>query len=942
MNQLRTQTHEEYLKSIFDLRIKFVLYNNICPYPELNNLVSGFLDDLINFTQNKAGFEILQKVSLGLGNNKFALFDYMSSNLFRKYSNMIALDSDQLVFSKLYPLVRAIDEKTFEQMKVLFESLFQDKNFIKTFQLFWAESSDKLKSELISGLYKIMTIPHSSERSLSYIHDLEDEFESISLNIEGNEDDIVTLLTSLEEVNENVEFKKEVTELLSISNLFRIFDLISNGNNEVEESDEIEENQITHVSNLENTEKSKSFRCLEKFHEILVGNYDFWEVLELYPTLCIDLDEEDKEIANKIFEWTYDIDKAFDESTDGQKFSVPYGVISREMMSYYHGIIHLVNKHLDHSESSYVENIVDDIQKHLYEFGLLDAFKSSIQLVNQVIVIDKRFSDDILKRIVNMNPLDFERNMLLLLGLLDVKPESLKKYEYSINYITPEVGENNKLSEEEAFNFYTTAKNLLLRDNNKNGNLLKYLTVFLHSDENLLIPHNSKHEKPYAFSLEQLVTFLFDISNPDTLESIKYENKDGIINKELTLISRLELVIREISFLNNFYGAFFINKIASSDDYTKSVKALKKNVTLLEKTGSVFRKLKIFPKETKWAFKNIKESYDSLWQLNVGEMKHGKLIQAILTMAVKSSGKKSQTFSPYRKPKISLVDKHNGKFIALLTKKSTLTHLAGFLRNNYKKKDILESKKFKRLNNNFLKFISPSSLYRSLSILLKHKNNEQIFRDVYSYLNSTKEIDTELGVLSEIVDLLTTVYTDNELDFLPEILPYVLDNYMVLKNTLLENINVDELLVVRDALSKVNQLALDDKITLMGNLVEIVKEKGELNFTKIVLNKELLDVSSDTIDSITNYAKRSPVTSSAFLKSLIEDEKFSTIEVHDLIKRVYENDKSFEYIYGIVSTLSRETNGKTGIENGADELFLKHDKKLKRFLLEVFARFRSQ
>jgi hypothetical protein len=948
MNQLKTQSHQVFLKNLFDLRIKFVLYNNICPYPELNNLVSTFLDDLIDFTRNKAGFEILQKVSIGLGENKFALFDYIGSNLFRDYRDMLLVDEETRVFEALYPFVESLDKETFENVKIMFELIFEDETFTQHSRSFWIDGSKKNKDELISGLVELSLIPYSNENILSYASKIQKHFKTASLDLTGNEKFVVSLLNEFQALTKNRDFKDELLEIFSVSSLFRVFDLI-NSNSSMEsktDPDEIELPMLntTSLVNRELTSsESKSLKCLERFHELLIGKYDFWEVLELYPTVCISLNEEDKEISNKIFEWTFNIDSVFSSVTGGKRFSIPYGVISGEMMRYYHSLIQLVNKHLDKENPAYISEVVDLVKTHLYEYNLLGSLEISAELAQKMVTLDKSLADNVLHKVISADSKEFENSIQLLLGILEKTPTKVVEYVYRQSYITPEVGEKEEMNKDEALHFYREARSFLLQKNNTKGNLLYFFTKLLHPKEDYLIPYGAKKTKPYILTPEKLVSFLFDISNPDTKEKVKYEIDGNIIKKELNLVSRLELVIREISFLDNFYGAFFINKVASAKEYTKNVKSLKKNVTLLEKTGGAFRRLNLFPRKTKWAFRNIKSSYDSLWQLNSGDMKHGDLIQSVLSMAVRSSDEKSQSFSPYRKPKVSLVQNHNGRFITLLTQNSVLTHISGFLRNNYMKDEVLDSLRFQIFNENFLKSISFSKLYDSLEILLKHENNEMIFQDFYSYLNSSNKIDTEIGVLMEVAELITSTYQNNELDFLPAVLPLILDNYKLIKESLLKNIEKENLSSLRDIVSKVNQLAQGDKDFIMHFLINTLQENDEKETITNFMNADFLEGLSRFLVCIDVYTKEvSNHEPSSFLKSLINDEKFSTKEVHELFVQVFAKDKDFEYFYGILNALAAKENGKTGVSRGLDELFLKNNASLKKFLLEIFARFQLQ
>jgi hypothetical protein len=61
------------------------------------------------------------------------------------------------------------------------------------------------------------------------------------------------------------------------------------------------------------------------------------------------------------------------------------------------------------------------------------------------------------------------------------------------------------------------------------------------------------------------------LSGEKTKKEFIFYEKDSSRKGLGTVLDRLEIVIRDISFLNNFYGAFFKNTVAEAKDYKKEI-----------------------------------------------------------------------------------------------------------------------------------------------------------------------------------------------------------------------------------------------------------------------------------------------------------------------------------------------------------------------------------
>jgi hypothetical protein len=184
----------------------------------------------------------------------------------------------------------------------------------------------------------------------------------------------------------------------------------------------------------------------------------------------------------------------------------------------------------------------------------------------------------------------------------------------------------------------------------------------------------------YHISFSDLTNFFYHFSKTKSKISLKKGGKEIYI--ELNLLQQLQIILKEISFLNNFYGAYFVNELADAKNFKRKLKSFKRELRLMQRSADFFIQREIFPKDTKERLYNIYSSFQALEELYLpiskvvpGSDHFTKLAQAILRSMKYSSPVISQSFHPFRRPDQNLVMNHSVNNLTMLFEISTINRL---------------------------------------------------------------------------------------------------------------------------------------------------------------------------------------------------------------------------------------------------------------------------
>lgn len=942
-----------FLMDVFELSQRFSLFNNICPYDEFNKTSSRVLGHMRNYILMPGGYEFL-KVLATISNtntNPYLIFDMVKSDSFDLFGQVMKQDAKNAtgLLENTYSLLQEFNLENFHLISDLLIKIEQEKKkgfFVPLTKL----SEPELLNLLNMGLEDVLlnknldiNTTFLSKTLKKYPH----IYESYKSSFNDNKLNLAFLFHGFKKQIDNSFFRKELIKFLNDDVFFKLISMLSRDKVEHENtSAETKPFLIERKVEKPNTiEEEQLLVCLGEFDEIASADYDFWHLLEHYPKSCIELTTQ-KSLASHIFQWTLQIDNIFTNEVD-DRFSYRYGMISPKMMSFYHSLMHIINTHLNHPDE-YVANVVGNIRKELFDKGLVNVLNSSVSVLKEL--VDKTDSiDKLLLDITKLENDEFNNGLITLLRPLAQDSTLATIPEYNCSSVNSEIGGDTCFNKQTLENFIKSASKLLSRDNGAEKKLYELLIDFALAPKGIKIPFDARKQRTKKLDIEELVRFLFDMTNPMTKKEILFSTKDSTKTFLANRAERLEVVIREISFLNNFYGAFFMNTVARAKKYYKKVKSMKKNVSVMNRSSNFFRNRGLFPEETKWAFRNILQTYSSLYELELahiqpdgGQRRYGDLIQAILTMAVESSSLESQKYSPLQSPKPSLVKQHNGMFITGITDLGLLNQLGTWLRkiSSNDLMSIINNKDFKSVAYKFKNLLSPKKAKELISIILTSKNKDLLIRDFVNFIYNKEHRESEvlLNTVWKSLSVVSKGILQYDVDQLVPLVKVLLDNYDVIREQNFVQMNFKLLKELALFLDKVNVLGEKDIKKLVSIVLNLVKSIDPDELENLIKSKEFFDRLSSLKENFALYAA-TPSYNTGFLSAFLNDKQLDFSPILQMLKNVHNEQGDFQYIKNIITVLSIKDENATNLDKALKEIFDKNDDVVIKFLTDMFNKF---
>jgi hypothetical protein len=232
--------------------------------------------------------------------------------------------------------------------------------------------------------------------------------------------------------------------------------------------------------------------------------------------------------------------------------------------------------------------------------------------------------------------------------------------------------------------------------------------------EGIEIPLEGKNPTKYRLTLRETLRYLYDTSDKSLAvnkEKVKFTNEAGVTtNETVTTLERVEGVIREVRFDNNYLGVAFLNAIVHGNDYNEDVADRKK---LLQKCVKIpgIRCGRLMSDSDLRMARNSLEFYDSLSDVNNGLKKEksfdfGNYLKAFETSLVGSSAYEAQK-AQFLPLKDELLKKHNGKILSDMTVMTSWSNAARVIRDRIGRtredfENFINREDFKRVDRQFL------------------------------------------------------------------------------------------------------------------------------------------------------------------------------------------------------------------------------------------------
>ena len=965
MHKLVDMDINSFYADYMDLLQSYSLFKNVCSRKaQEDKSLKSFMHaaDQVFTVAHKAfsmhgGFELIKNIAKltldGNAESSASLLELMHSDFFKAYMKLIRhlmqFDGFEDYISLWIKEIKNTDQQTLVNISELLKLYAKDSFLRDSLIEIWNEIDHENKDKLLAvGLDFVLDL--ESTESVDMLFDaIMREFPGL-LNIQHNDlsdMDLNIILEHLATSFENPLLQTEIKAFLSSQSFFQLIELMGENRSAVEVTQHetpVEDGNYV----LDADEELES--CFAWLGEKLSRGVDFWSLIDGYPAKC------ERKVGNylstHVLNWTLIIDSKFIDLT-GRKFSVPYGVIAPDMMEYYLDLILLVNKYAVHGDK-YVARIVETIEKHLFQYGFLEAMDSGLKVVNQVNQQTKFLSSFLYKLAIR----DSERSIDL--------DEDLKHFVKDWYYYKPPTDTIAKdpvckdlvasftpltcMTNSQVSDYYERFSEIILKKNVYGVNALGVMLDALYPDKTFKIPFDSKKYYNYNLKLYHLIRFVYDLPDSKYKKSIKFYGPDNYSTIDATIGERLEIVIREINFLNNFYGAHFMNKVSRAKNFKDKIRSLKKQMSMLSKMGNFLRNRGVLPPESKWKIKNVLENYESLSEVadqypqpDRAPFSYQDVVQTLMIIAVKSSAPNATDFNAIRFPKAELANGHNGKLITMGTELSAITRIGKLLRRFYPAREqILNDKDFQRVSDNLHNYISYDVAYDILKYALEHKNTKLMVSDLVKIVDglTTKQVKQLVSIAANVFKVFD-VHSSGALDRYTPLLKVFLENYSMIRQELVD-VNIGTFINGLESFSTVFvEYKKGDAFKYFGSLVqEVLDEKIDI-IKELIPQKNFWHDVKNVVVSFDYYLTNSSKLESAELViELLQDDKFDFDTLVRVVERVYAEEGNLDYFDQILTVLAHEKNDRSNLYLAVEEIFKKKKAPLIEFLESVLSKVR--
>jgi hypothetical protein len=535
---------------------------------------------------------------------------------------------------------------------------------------------------------------------------------------------------------------------------------------------------------------------------------------------------------------------------------------------------------------------------------------------------------------------------------------SLKESKAKCSDLSAELGADPCLKVETVTRQLVDLARILKRKNEFGNSLAKELVAWIHPEGGIEIPFGKKTTAVHKTSLDEIIRFLNDLSSKTTQKSFIYKTATSSTVVDGTVLDRLEVVIRDIAFVNNFYGAYFKNDVAGAKKYQEDVRSSEKLLVMLDRSSGVFRSANGLPDDSKHRLKNVRAAYSSLVELDDPYLqadgttrRYGPMIQSLLTAVARSSKVRTQSFNPYRVPEERVVEGHNGLFLTKVVELSGLRHLSSYVRERFDDKlSALSSRDFQKINNHLIGRHKVPQLQKALQrVLDRYLDNDRrqlnlMIEDIVRF-GSTLSTE-ELKILEEITFKGLVLLSDKKInqqsfDDLADLIELSIEHWPEIRRVLVKIKQRKELLQVMNTL-------LDRIVSqpeLINRFVQTLKGSKLLNLGDLramLQDAKLMDQLADMLDQVALMQNfESSLNWFETMRSILIGPEKELEPLRAWLLQGFGEDREKLTVSVLLSVLGEKQGDEYRLKFVMDELFQNHRQDLEQFLSETFKALKS-
>ena len=815
---LKKSSQTSFFEKQLDHKAKLSIFSNFCEKIFIDNeeqtqfipVYERLFDHVEDFFLSKPQYEWIRGLhrATSVSGNPFYFIDFMAGDFYSKIEEvLVTLDQDNqnTLTAPIYDLFKGIPLSDYETI-YQFLNMVDDpeiKPIVDEFLKLWLPLSDTEKDSLNDILESLLEKDIHTFEVLNLGNRLVEKFPNLMNQLkidyktkENSELLTVTIQSIATQLNDE-DVLEELSYFFGEKHMARVIKALTYGlNDSPEDVVDVQAAEEIYVPYIvtEDEQKIKAYTtCIQDIRSLEKKGLSYYQLIAAYPASCMQI--QDGAITHKLFTWFKSIDLVYSEQYGDQYVLFDEdGFLKNESLSQVLNLILVSNEvYLQNNKDLTLHDFVGDLKDELLVKENYKIFDSLFHILGKLYerdsVLLERYYKGLITSLINKNDHDIKSFLKPLSSYLVDAKKSVYTFEDGSNKETckdlnPNLGVNPCLSQAELKKGMKQLWKILFTKFDGAKPMAEELVSLLHPQGGVQIPFSGKKSLKYSISLEEIVRFFHHMSSSDDMKKIIYRTKnDETTSKENTL-AQLEVVIRDISFLNNFYGAYFKNTVAAAKNYKQKVSSLKKEVGMMEKSGGAFRKMKIFPEETEWKLFNITQTYDSLihvddeFKLGNKTYQYGPMMQSILALVTESSSPDVQKFTAFWFPNTEFGDRHQGRFLTQFVNMSGMRHLSQYIHNrmgtNIQK--AINEKQFQKLNNLPARFTLSKLQEKIRFVADKYaKNDSDVFYEVNDDLiNWISSLNYgELRLAENVLVNTMLLFSDSKEEKLDKYLPLV-------------------------------------------------------------------------------------------------------------------------------------------------------------------------
>ncbi len=513
-------------------------------------------------------------------------------------------------------------------------------------------------------------------------------------------------------------------------------------------------------SKVINKDYESLIRCLDNF----TTGKTFYELARIISSDCKSV--QDNYFGVRLYRWMGDFHNTFTYQNPSRDLSDSIldegGLFSPLLLNTNLGLTKLVDSTLGQSEyhKSGLIYVLDKLNFYLYNFSFYEkrtGIDLAVSTLDWMVLVDAKLKNEIeTYRISLIKEWSQEENYNKTSSFLKTTSRVFEGYAkwlsngqylkskyknygavipaYSCEeYVNQDSGPYNCPTKEQVkFHLGNIARVMSTVWEPQNGSAIGQVLKSFKNFGGKKIPFQGKKQKTYYLTLSESLRSVFDMTDkslPINRTKVSLVNdKNKPVTPELTTMERIETVIRDVRFENNYIGVAYLNYVVAADDYNEEVKTRKKLFAACVKVPGVRCGKKMSDSDLRMA-KNAVETYDGLLDANNGRGKEARLSYGNYLSTFQQALIESSSTPAQKRQLLPLssevLKKHNGTILADLSLMAAFSNVGRFIRSRIgstrkELDDFLNRRDVKKVDEALLRgFLQDKTILSAENILKK-------------------------------------------------------------------------------------------------------------------------------------------------------------------------------------------------------------------------------